>query len=60
MSCPWALFGSRFLMMFRISSVEKAIVNKDLRVVFFCESRRKFTVICYNGTLISKEIIKNI
>ena len=28
-SCPWALFGSRFLIIFRISSVEKSIVDRD-------------------------------
>ena len=29
MSCPWALFGSRFLIIFRISFVEKSIVDRD-------------------------------
>ena len=28
-SFPWALFGSRFLIIFRISSVEKSIVDRD-------------------------------
>ena len=27
---------------------------------FFCENRRNFTVITYNATLVSKEIIENI
>ena len=31
-SCPWDLFGSRFLIIFRISSVEKFIVARDLCV----------------------------
>ena len=33
-SCPWALFGSRFLIVFRILSVEKFIVDRDSRVSF--------------------------
>ena len=28
-SCPWDLFGLRFLILFRISSVGKSIVDKD-------------------------------
>ena len=69
-------FGWRFLIIFRISSVEKSIVGTDSSVFFFfffcflflgffccyccCESRRKFTVISYNGTLVSKRITENI
>ena len=33
-SCPWALFGSRFLMIFRISSVEKSIVDRNSCIFF--------------------------
>ena len=58
-SCSWALFESRFLIIFRISSVEKSIVVRN-SCVFFCESHWKFTVITYNRTLVSKEIIENI
>ena len=58
-SCPWVLFGSRFLIIFRTPSVEKFIVDR-YSCVFFCESHRKFTVITYNRTLVSKEIIENI
>ena len=57
-SCPWALFMSRFLIIFRISSVQKFIVDRDS--CFFCESHRKLTVVTYNRTLVSKEIIENI
>ena len=34
-SCTWALFGSRFLIIFRISSAEKVIADRDLHVFFF-------------------------
>ena len=34
-SRPWALFGSRFLIIFRISSNKKFIVDRDSRVFLF-------------------------
>ena len=42
-SWPWALFGSRFLIIFRISLFEKSIVVSDSRVfflLFFFERER--------------------
>ena len=71
--CLWALFGSMFLIIFRISSVENYIVDRDscfffvlfcfiffIFCLFFCESHQNFTVLIYNKTLVSKEIIENI
>ena len=37
MSCPSVLVEPRFLIIFRISSVEKFIVDRDPRVFFVCE-----------------------
>ena len=58
-SCPLALFRSTFLIILTISSIKKIIIDRNSRVfffffsffLFFCQSHRKFTVICYNKNI---------
>ena len=55
-SCLWALFGSRILIIFRILSFEKFMVDKDSEF----QSYWKSTLVTYNRALVRKKIIENI
>ena len=70
-SCSWDLFTSGFIIIFRVSLVEKFIFDMDSPVFpffFFCvcvvcvfqRITGSLLLLFYNRTLVSKEIVENI
>ena len=58
-SWPWDLFGSRFLIIFRISSLVKQIVDSESVMSFLYKNCRKITAGIYKGTCFAKKVLHN-
>ena len=58
MSCPWALFGSRFFIILAIS-LQVTGIHQSVLVVFYVQSRMNFTCIAYHSALLSKKLLSS-